>query len=102
MNRYELYMGSYYLRDERGNIVYACDALAFAYSDQDGSFVLHRHGEPAYVSAWIQNNREKASGMFGELKMLTLDKRIPVEDINRCLENSGYLGTFIAEWSQAE
>jgi hypothetical protein len=90
------------LKDKWGRILHVCDTIAFAY-DPD-LFVLHKHGAPDLVQAWLDHANQKLSKVPEkdrfQLAMLVVDKRVPVEEINRVLDTSGYLRIFIEKFSK--
>ena len=95
MWEYKLRSGSYCLEDAHGNTVYTCDLLAMVFDPELG--VLHHHGSPALVAPYFEQLRK----VFPGCQMLIVDKRVPLEEINRCLSISGYIKRFVEKMSAA-
>ena len=76
-------------------------ALAFTYSkDEDRAiqFTLHKHGRPELVDKWFVKNQKKCRDsnlldLFGA--MYIVRGKFPVEELNKCISNTGYIGTFL-------
>lgn len=69
--------------------------VALALDAEDG--ILHKHGNPEAVNAWARDaqSRLRAQGDIGvemadQIKVIT--GRFPVDDLNRCITHSGYVG----------
>jgi len=102
--KYELYMGSYYLMEEK-RIVQGCDEIAIAFTkEQDGSYILMKHGDPELVKKWVDRTREiyrdlgqpcspLSPGYVPDLYMIK--GKFPVEDINRILDTTGLIKVFL-------
>lgn len=88
--RYSLERGSYYLKDERGNILHMCDQVALAYDRELGCLI--KHGSPEDVKKWWREGREKAARLFEDIVIVTLPCGFDVEEVNRCITTSGYVG----------
>jgi hypothetical protein len=100
---YEKKHGSYYLRADRYSavILLMTDQVAFSYSKQDsGESVMLKHGAPDTVNAWAANARKKyiESGwpeMAQSIEVVILPATFEVEEINRCLDTTCYLGRLL-------
>lgn len=98
---YRLEHGSYYLgRLGSDNVVLMADRIALAYSLVDGGAVLMKHGEPGSVTKWFRDSclRYRAVGMdqaANDLGCIVLPSGFSVDEINRCLSTSGYIGRLI-------
>lgn len=84
MNHYTLEWGSYYMRDQWGNILLMTDQVAVAFAVKDG--YLLKHGRPEDVLKWWERNRNVALDLFGELAVATLPLKFSVEAINQALD----------------
>ena len=65
--------------------------------DRDAG-VLHKHGAPESVAAWAEQaqRRLRAAG-FGSMAddLVILTGAFPTKELNRCLDDSSYAGTYI-------
>lgn len=84
MNHYTLEWGSYYMRDQWGNILLMTDQVALAFAIKDG--YLLKHGSPEGIFKWWKRNREVSLPLFGELAVATLPPKFSVEAINKALD----------------
>jgi len=89
-NAYSLEFGSYYLKDEHGNVLYMCDQVAFVYDQKLGC--LLKHGSPEDMMKWWREGKKKAAGLFEDIRVMALPRGFDVEEINRCLTTTGYVG----------
>jgi hypothetical protein len=101
---YELYMGTYYLMEEK-RIIHGCDEVAIAFTkEQDGTYILMKHGDPELVKKWVNRTREVytdlgvpyspySDGYIPDLYMIT--GKFPVEDLNRIIDTSGWIKYFL-------
>lgn len=103
MNTYKLMHGSYYLTDEskinpitnQPNVVLMTDEVALAIDIAEG--VLHKHGIPENVSSWnaVASKKMRDAGMDEWAdNLVVVTGAFPVEEINKCLEISGYAKVF--------
>jgi len=102
--KYELYMGTYFLMEGK-RILHGCDEVAIAFTkEQDGSYILMKHGNPQLVQKWIDRTREIYTdlgqpifmvhpGYIPDLYMIT--GKFPVEDLNRLIDTSGWVKYFL-------
>lgn len=85
----------YVLTDDGEPVGPPMDQVAIAFSRDDG--VLHKHGSITVVSAWAAKARQRlnAAGL-NEMSegIIVLSGRYPLEELNRCLDTSGYVGRF--------
>ncbi len=117
---YEKRFGSYYLIEKVApnpvtnpdgeRIIAMADQLAIAFDiammDDPSGALLLKHGSREFVETWVVEAREKhiASGsefaneMAVGLRMVVLPKDFPCEEINRCLQNSSYLGAMLMKY----
>lgn len=78
-----------------GNIISRMDKIAIAFSkDSEGLLILHKHGNLANVEKWLNQTRNKYKltgfkNIAGELGMVV--GKFPIDEINHCLQTSGYL-----------
>lgn len=91
MFRYERLHGDYALVDDHGKAHYFSPSIAIGYDPVN--FVMHKHGPPGLVHEWATDTRLKAKGIF-EVAVIESD-RWDVEDLNRMLSITGYLGVFM-------
>ena len=95
--KYELYMGSYYLMEEK-RIVHGCDEIAIAFTkEQDGNYILMKHGDPELVQKWVDRTRElyKDSLTHTSPDFYMITGKFPVEDLNRLIDTSGWVKVFL-------
>lgn len=93
--------GSYYLYDfkdgERiGGPRNMVDQLAIAFVDHGDMIVMHKHGSPEDVEAWVRKKREELPPSLDSwaqgLGMVSFDKGQEAADhVNRAIANSCYL-----------
>ena len=104
---YEIHDGRYDLVDiDRDNEVihYGGEVIAVAFSyesDRDGiSGTLHKHGSPEAVYKWADETKAKLRSVgdpFGiEMAdaIVVITGKIPLEDINKMISTTGYVGTW--------
>lgn len=61
-------------------------------------YVLHKHGSPDMIKQWHENTVKKyaASGFQEEIESMgVITGKYPIEELNRMLDTSGYLGIFL-------
>ncbi len=91
--KYSLEQGSWYLYDERGNLVLKTDELTIGYTEDDCfGTVLHKHGQKDYVLRWAQQMTQAG---LDDAHVLFLTKDTPVEEVNKIISTTGYLASFI-------
>lgn len=92
---YRLTCGQYVLHDGDEPIGAVLDEIALAFDRDSGT--LHKHGPVDLVSAWHANaqQRYRAAGLDDLAEPLVMVAgRFPLEDLNRCISASGYVGRF--------
>lgn len=90
--RYTLEYGSYYLRSPSraphgkmsDDILLMCDQVAFAFVVADRAML--KHGRLDDVTEWWKQNRDAASPLFGEIQVMVLPLKFPVDLINHVLD----------------
>jgi hypothetical protein len=91
-------MGTYYLMEGK-RIIHGCDEIAIAFTkEQDGTYILHKHGLPQLVKNWIDLTKQsfKESGFDNIASSFYMIKgKFPVEDINRILDTTGWIKFFL-------
>lgn len=116
---YELRQGTYYLIKDStlpvgpiiapNNIILATDTLAICFAiDKIGgeiTYILHKHGGPENVHKWAKSTRAayRKAGMEDLARSITvIEGKFPVEEVNKCLDNSGYLKKFCEQYNLIE
>lgn len=94
---YTVEYGSYYLRRENGDVALMTDQVAVAY-DVD-SYAMMKHGSPDQVLAWHRENAPKLRHI-AELAVVTFPRGFDVEELNRVLSTSNYLGYLLPKLAQ--
>lgn len=101
---YRLEHGSYYLTHARlpwpTSIRSMSDQVAIAYARGDHGFVVMKHGAPAVVRGWMEYaiRGYRLAGldeMAEALEMVELPRGFDVDEINKCLTTSGYIGVLV-------
>lgn len=90
---YRLNGDHYVLHDGEDAIGEPLDEVAIALDAE--SCTLHKHGDPAYVTKWIDKARKMfiQGGFPGMAKdLVMIQGRFTLEDLNRCLSTSGFAG----------
>lgn len=99
MLRYRMEGTEYALVDEHDRIHWAGEevAVAFTFSpdEQDMEGTMHKHGSPEEANAWAEKTRKKLtdaghSDMANEI--IVVSGKISLEDLNKIIEISGYVG----------
>ncbi len=97
-HQYYLEHGSFYIYDASGRIMNMCDQIAFAYDGSFGPFrTLLKHGSKEFITDWVDKAR-KAIGDDShviDVKMIVFQKDFNLDEINRCISNSGYLTSLL-------
>lgn len=88
MFHYTIENGSYYFYGHNDKMEFMADQIAIVYSDSDGLYVLHKHGNTIKMREWFKKASE---ALPGEFKMIELEKGFPVSEINKMLSISGYV-----------
>lgn len=96
---YRLNCGQYVFFRGDEPVTAVMDEVAMAVSRSD--CILHKHGSVETVTLWADLARSKlrASGSSVAVEMaediIVISGRFPVAELNRCLLNSGYVGSFL-------
>jgi hypothetical protein len=89
--KYTSEYGSYYLRDDRGRILWMGQSIAVLI-DTD-TMTLLKHGDEAVVSDYVQVSRERAQdGGFADLTRswtFVASEKWDLDLLNRCLSHAG-------------
>ena len=101
MFKYRMEGTEYALVDEHDQIHWAGEEIAIAFTfspDEPGmEGILHKHGSPDKVNAWAEKIRKKFINA-GHLDMadeiVVVTGKIPVEELNKMIDISGYVGTY--------
>jgi len=92
---YETNCSQYVLMDGKRCLYGPYDQISLCFDRECGT--LHKHGEPGMVAAWHEKTTKsfKAFG-FNEMSdnLICVTGRFPLEEINKCLTNSGYAEIF--------
>jgi len=91
MTRFTKEFGSYYLRGERGNIIYMADELAFLVDREVGIYL--KHGPVEGVNAYLKKMHD-ASPLFTNLQVVS-SREWDVDLLNWLLEGSGRIGDWL-------
>lgn len=89
----------YVLYGNNNDVILKTDRLAIAFTiDPDLGCILHKHGMPKYVKSWyttfIKLMKEQGSNVYDDLasKMkYVVSPNIPVDEINKMIDLTGYL-----------
>ena len=91
MSHYEIRYGSYYLIDDNtGEINGMMDEVAIAFDPDSGT--LYKHGNPSWVIPWHKEWEPKHASVGLRLELLI--GKFDIEELNKCLDNSTYVGIF--------
>ena len=90
----------YILYGKNRDIILKTDRLAIAFAiDKDIGYTLHKHGMPKYVKAWytifVKAMRKKGYNDLASEMKYVVSPNIPVEEINKMINLTGYLPEFI-------
>ena len=77
-----------------------CDQVAMAFEIDSGT--LFRHGSPNTVTSWVNENQERAVECDFRIGTLLFPRKHPVDEINRCLTNSAFIGELYRRLMQGE
>ena len=106
---YEYSDGKYCLYNEVGNIVWSGSEVAICLSYHPElepiRATLLKHGDPNLVEKWYYTYLSKLQDAYRilrrpeylkEMKQLVMVRgRIPVEELNKCISNLGYVARFV-------
>lgn len=100
--RYERKYGSWYLMSG-SSIRNMVDQVSIAFAlDGDGETVMMKHGSPKAVAEWLELAKagftkagfpDQAEG----LAMVTFPKDHDADEVNRCIQITGYIGRMLKE-----
>lgn len=96
MPRYSFENGEYILfYSDNGEVVCHMDEVALALSkDEPKMWTLHKHGSRENVQNWYDKivKRYRAAGLHDIAdEMVMIAGKFPVDELNRCIESSGYI-----------
>jgi len=99
MFHYEMDGERYILVDDRNQIHASHDEIAVAFSFDPTDPIpgtLHKHGSFENVNKWAQEAIAKLSVNCKDLasQITVVSGKIPLEEINRMIDISGYVGTW--------
>ncbi|KKM89180.1 hypothetical protein LCGC14_1251180 [marine sediment metagenome] len=99
MFRYRMEGTEYALVDEHDQIHWAGEEIAVAFTyclDEQGmEGTLHKHGSPEKANAWAEKTRKKfvdAGHLDMANEIVVVSGKISLEDLNKIIEISGYVG----------
>jgi len=86
---------------EGGHLQFMSPDIAVAYTtENDGTVVMHKHGRPELVDAWIKDMRDRnAENIFGPILKIE-SSAWEVEELNRVINNTGYLGVMLKRMNE--
>ena len=97
--KYELKDGTYFLTDaETGEVLREMDEVAIAFTISDAMWTLHKHGSTELVQRWHDRTVKKLRDAgFDDLadEMAMISGKFPVEELNRCIDTTGYIGVMV-------
>jgi hypothetical protein len=105
MYHYTLKHGTYFLYADTDvkekNILKGCDEIAICFSFGGITYTLHKHGDPKWVNKWMEDTKKSYEGShladFAG-KLMVVQGKFPVEEINKIINNSGYIGAFLKKF----
>lgn len=98
--QYQLKQGNYHLYDlstpaskvtGEHRLRLKTDTVAIAFCARTG--VLHEHGSPTRIHSWASNTRRRlraAGDLSSANDIVVVSGPLPVDEINKCLQISGY------------
>jgi hypothetical protein len=97
--------GSYYLYDHEsgqrvGDILLMTDQVSVAYDTE--TFTMHKHGSYIKVLKWWENLKGKSLELARDITIITFPRGMPVDEINKILEMSGYMKLLLQKLEQGE
>lgn len=97
-NYYYKIEGSEYVLYNDENVILRSDyGVALVYTYNEEISVLHKHGMKKHAQKWYNNavNKYKNSGFEKEAsELIMVFGRFPVDEVNKCINNSGYTKKF--------
>jgi hypothetical protein len=106
---YELKKGNYHLYDRstppskvtgEHRLRLLTDTVAIAFDARTGK--LHEHGNPTRIHSWASNTRRRlrAAGAIDSANdIVVVSGPLPVDEINKCLQITGYCRSLYARLS---
>lgn len=97
MPKYSFEDGKYIMfYSDNGDVICSMEEVSIAFSKDDGMWTLHKHGRKESVQHWYdlvtRNYRARGlSDIANEMVMVT--GKFPVEELNKCIDISGYIRT---------
>lgn len=101
MWQYKKKDGFYILVDESRNIrlnVGTEVAIGYSHAQKDARALMHKHGSPKQVEAWVNNAREsyRRNGFEALAEEFAVIRgAFDVNDLNKVIDNVSYLGEFL-------
>jgi len=92
MYKYEFDGFEYYLVDDNGDTIDRMEEVGICF-DSDGD-VLLKHGQPERVYKYYHDTIVKFSDFPDLFKITFIQGKFPVDEVNKCLDISGYIGIF--------
>lgn len=100
---YQFNCGQYVLYKDGQPTTKPSDTIALCIDKDSG--VLHKHGDPERVRQWHATNvralRQAGCADWAD-HMVVVEGRFPLEEINRCLSNTGYASTFFEKLQEGK
>jgi len=99
MYKYVLEDGTYFLTDEEtGAILSGMDEVSIAFEKGPEMWTLFKHGRKDLVQKWYSGIHIKL--MQNDLKdmaenLIVISGKFPVDELNRCLDTTGYIKKMI-------
>ncbi|RFO95665.1 hypothetical protein DIC66_16855 [Rhodoferax lacus] len=107
--QYQLKEGSYHLYDlstpaskatGEHRLRLKTDTVAIAFDASTG--LLHEHGTPTRIHSWATTTRRRlraAGALDSANDIVVVSGPLPVDEINKCLEITGYCGSMFRQLS---
>jgi hypothetical protein len=92
---YEWNCGQYVYHVDGQPTTAPVDSIAIAFDKESGT--LHKHGSPEKVRVWYVEARNKfVTAGFPDVAddLVVIEGRFPIDEVNKCLDCTGYVGTF--------
>jgi hypothetical protein len=86
MFHYKKEFGSYYFYGDTDRFSFMSDSVSVLFDEEHG--VMHRHGRPGTVSAYLKNLNQ--AGLGENMIIITSDKW-KCEELNKILSTTGYV-----------
>ena len=72
-----------------------CIAIAFAYDKADECWILYKHGDPDHARSWLEKMKNQSSGVGIASEIHILEGKLPIDLVNKSLENPQLLGELV-------